>query len=139
VNPVLKNTKSCYGVFHSFRKIKIIHICTYYEIYAVVAPGEKTHITTWRNRERKLISRLGAMHILSLFASFGYPFWYLYFKALLSVIYFSKLRSKIQEQIKIMSEIYLAYSVIFARQDLRSNRHVLQLYMDSEKMKQITI
>jgi hypothetical protein len=49
------------------------------------------------------------MHILSLFASFSYHFWYLYFKALLSVIYFSKSRSKIQEQIKVMSEIYLAY------------------------------
>jgi hypothetical protein len=49
------------------------------------------------------------MHILSLFASFSYPFWYLHFKALLSVIYFSKSRSKIREQIKIMSEIYLAY------------------------------
>jgi hypothetical protein len=61
------------------------------------------------HRERKLISRLGAMHILSLFASFSYPFWYLYFKAFLSVIYFSKSRSKIQEQIKIMLEIYLAY------------------------------
>jgi hypothetical protein len=79
------------------------------------------------------MSRLGAMHILSLFASFSYPFWYLYFKELLSVIYFSKSRSKIQEQIKIMSEIYLAYSVIFTRQDLRSNRHVLQLHIDLEK------
>jgi hypothetical protein len=32
-----------------------------------------------------------------------------------------------------MSEIYLAYSVIFTSQDLRSNRHVLQLHMDLEK------
>jgi hypothetical protein len=85
--------------------------------------GEKTHITTWRN----------AYSIT--FCLIQLSFLVLVFQSTLSVIYFSKSRSKIQEQIKIMSEIYLAYSVIFTRQDLRSNRHVLQLHMDLEKNK----
>jgi hypothetical protein len=102
-------------------------------------------------RERKLISRLGVTgrensyhdSVQCIFYHF-LPHSVILFgtcilKALLSVIYFSESRSKIQKQIKIMSEIYLAYSVIFTRQDLRSNRDVLQLHMDLEKMKQITI
>jgi hypothetical protein len=79
------------------------------------------------------------MHILSLFASFSYSFRYFVFQSSFSIVFFNKSRSKIQEQIKIMSEIYLAYCAIFTRQNLISNTHVLQVHMDLEKMKQITI